>query len=107
MISDFYKFFDATKQAEFLFDCVEDTVVNIIPNAIKYLSKVFLDFEMDFSPIPMIKESEAKKITKPLTIIGADNDLVFPGEKLLKRAKSIFPSLKKVWLLDDSKHVLR
>jgi hypothetical protein len=35
---DFYKFFDATKQAEFLFDCVEDTVVNIIPNEIKYLS---------------------------------------------------------------------
>jgi len=27
-----------TKQAEFLFDCVEDTVVNIIPNEIKYLS---------------------------------------------------------------------
>lgn len=35
---DFYKFFDATRQAEFLFDCVEDTVVNIIPNEIKYLS---------------------------------------------------------------------
>ena len=35
---DFYRFFDATKQAEFLFDCVEDTVVNIIPNGIKYLS---------------------------------------------------------------------
>jgi hypothetical protein len=27
-----------TKQAEFLFDCVEDTVVNIILNEIKYLS---------------------------------------------------------------------
>lgn len=35
---DFYRFFDATKQAEFLFDCVEDTVVNIIPNEIKYLT---------------------------------------------------------------------
>ena len=75
--------------------------------AVKFLSKVFLDFEMDFSPIPTIKESEAKKITKPLTIIGADNDLIFPGQKLLKRAKSIFPSLKKEWLLNDSKHVQR
>jgi hypothetical protein len=27
-----------TKLVEFLFDCVEDTVVNIIPNEIKYLS---------------------------------------------------------------------
>ena len=75
--------------------------------AVKYLSKVFLNFEMDFSPIPTIKESEAKKITKPLTIIGADDDLMFPGEKLLKRARSIFPSLKKEWLLGDSKHVQR
>lgn len=35
---DFYRFFDATRQAEFLYDCVEDTVENIIPNEIKYLS---------------------------------------------------------------------
>jgi pimeloyl-ACP methyl ester carboxylesterase len=75
--------------------------------AVKFLSKVFLDFEMDFSPIPTIKENEAKKITIPLTIIGADDDLIFPGAKLLKRAKSIFPSLKKEWLLNDSKHVQR
>ena len=75
--------------------------------AVKFLSKVFLDFKMDFSPIPTIKESDAKKITVPLTIIGADDDLIFPGEKLLKRAKSIFPSLKKEWLLNDSKHVQR
>ena len=75
--------------------------------AVKFLSKVFLDFKMDFSPIPTIKESEAKNITKPLTIIGADDDLLFPGKKLLKRARSIFPSLKKEWLLKDSKHVQR
>lgn len=75
--------------------------------AVKFLSKVFLDFEMDFSPIPTIKENEAKKITIPLTIIGADDDLIFPGAKLLKRAKSIFPSLKKEWLLNDSRHVQR
>ena len=36
-MKNFYRFFDVTKQAEFLFDCVEDTVVNIIPNEIKYL----------------------------------------------------------------------
>ncbi len=49
---DFYRFFDATKQAEFLFDCVEDTVENIIPNEIKYLSnydsfKKYLDEEFE------------------------------------------------------------
>lgn len=35
---DYYRFFDATKQAEFLFDCVKDTVENIIPKEIHYLS---------------------------------------------------------------------
>jgi len=28
---DFYRYFDATKQAEFLYDCVDDTIRNIIP----------------------------------------------------------------------------
>ena len=34
----FYRFFDATKQAEFLFDCVEDTIENIVPQEINYLA---------------------------------------------------------------------
>lgn len=49
---DFYRYFDATKQAEFLFECVEDTVKNIIPNEVKYLIsydsfKQFLDNEFE------------------------------------------------------------
>lgn len=35
---DYYRFFDATKQAEFLYDCVNDTIDNIIPQEIKYLT---------------------------------------------------------------------
>ncbi|MFZ3565084.1 Fic family protein [Tenacibaculum finnmarkense] len=36
---DFYRYFDATKQAEFLYDCVEDTIVRIIPEEVSYLQK--------------------------------------------------------------------
>lgn len=72
-----------------------------------FLAKVFLDFKMDFSPIPLIKKEEAKKITTPIHIIGADNDLVFPGQKMLKRAEEIFPSLHESVLLKNSKHVPR
>ena len=50
---DYYRFFDATKQAEFLYDCVKDTIENIVPKEITYLTnydvfKTFLeeDFEM-------------------------------------------------------------
>lgn len=35
---DYYRFFDATLQTEFLFDCVEDTIRNIIPQEIKFLA---------------------------------------------------------------------
>jgi len=34
---DFYRYFDATKQAEFLYDCVEDTLNRVIPQEVNYL----------------------------------------------------------------------
>lgn len=50
---DFYKFYDATKQAEFLYDCVNETIDTIIPEEVEYLRrfeefKSYLDdhFEM-------------------------------------------------------------
>lgn len=36
---DYYRYFDATKEAEFLFDCVKDTIENIIPAEVAYLTK--------------------------------------------------------------------
>ncbi len=51
--ADYYRYFDATKQAEFLYDCVKETIEFIIPNEVSYLVKYdemkrFLDdqFEM-------------------------------------------------------------
>ena len=60
---------------------------------------------MDFTHVPVIKTAEAAKIKTPITIITADNDIVFTGTKIIQRAKKIFPSLKKTLLLKDSKHV--
>ncbi|MBK8954042.1 MAG: Fic family protein [Saprospiraceae bacterium] len=34
---DYYAYFDATKQAEFLYDCVMDTIENFIPREVTYL----------------------------------------------------------------------
>ncbi len=36
---DYYRYFDLTKQAEFLFDCVVDTMENVIPNEVNFLRK--------------------------------------------------------------------
>lgn len=49
---DYYRYFDLTKQAEFLYDCVFDTIQNIIPNEFSYLLKynefkVYLEAEFE------------------------------------------------------------
>ena len=51
-IYQYRKVFDATRQAEFLYDCVKDTLDNIIPEEIVYLTrydefKRYLDDEFE------------------------------------------------------------
>ncbi len=59
--ADYYKYFDATGQAEFLYDCVDDTIQNIIPNEVRFLTnydefKRYLDneFEMPDSLVALL-----------------------------------------------------
>ncbi len=58
---DYYRYFDATLLAEFLYECVEDTVNNIIPTEVKYLIdydlfKKYLDdnFEMPDKTVALL-----------------------------------------------------
>jgi len=60
---------------------------------------------MDFTPLPVIDSKKAKLIKTPITLFAAKHDILFPGEKMIKRASKIFPSLKKSKLLENSKHV--
>lgn len=36
---DLYRYFDATKQAEFLYSCVKETIEKTIPEEVRYLEK--------------------------------------------------------------------
>lgn len=58
---DYYRYFDATKQAEFLFECVFDTINRIIPEEVSYILKYdefkrFIDdqFEMPDTFVSML-----------------------------------------------------
>lgn len=75
------------------------------PFALEFLSQVFLHFEMDFTPVPVISKTEAGRIRTPVTLFAAKQDLMFPGEKMIKRAQKLFPNLRQVVLFEDSKHV--
>jgi Fic family protein len=54
---DLYRYFDLTKQAEFLYECVEDTIEKIIPAELDYLEKYdrMTHFINDHSSLPDTK----------------------------------------------------
>lgn len=73
--------------------------------AMQFLSTTFQYCNMDFSPLPVISKESAKNIEVPITIFAAENDIMFPGKKMMRRSSSIFPFLKKTVFLKNSKHV--
>ncbi len=70
-----------------------------------FLSNVFLNYRMDCWQTPLISENEAKQIKTPLHIFAAENDWLFPGQKIARQAHKIFPLLNEVVLIGNSKHV--
>lgn len=73
--------------------------------ALSYMSTTFQHCNMDFSPLPIISKDSANNIKTPISILAAEKDILFPGKKMIKRAKQLFPSLREVVLLEGSKHV--
>ncbi|MCB0501838.1 MAG: alpha/beta hydrolase [Bacteroidetes bacterium] len=94
-----------TKNPKFVEQFLAELFTDRDEFAIQFLSKVFLEFEMDFTPVPVIDSKKANRITTPINIFAAQHDILFPGKKMLKRAQKIFPSLRSGQLLMDSKHV--
>ncbi|WP_397446015.1 alpha/beta fold hydrolase [Polaribacter sp. R77954] len=73
--------------------------------ALEFMSTTFQHCNMDFSPLPVIAKNSAQKIKSPIIIFACEKDIMFPGKKMIKRAKQLFPSLEEVILLEESKHV--
>lgn len=73
--------------------------------ALVFMSTVFQNCNMDFSPLPIMSKKSGKNIKTPITIFAAEKDIMFPGKKMIKRAKQLFPSLEEIVLLEGSKHV--
>ncbi|MEL6256852.1 MAG: alpha/beta hydrolase [Bacteroidota bacterium] len=94
-----------TENMKFIEKFLTEVFTHRDPFAVKYLSKVFLHFDMDFTPVPVLTKEEARKINTPISIIGAKNDILFPGGKMEKRAKKLLASLKEFILIDESRHV--
>ncbi len=94
-----------TKQQAYVEQVIDVLFTERDDFALPFLSLVFLHFEMDFSPLPVISKKEAQRIQTPITLFAAQNDILFPGKKMIKRARKLFPALREAILLEGSKHV--
>lgn len=75
------------------------------PFALAFMGAVLPNYKLDFSPIPNLSVKEAQGIQTPISVIGSGRDLLFPGAKMLKRSKKLFPNLQTTLLLPNAKHV--
>jgi pimeloyl-ACP methyl ester carboxylesterase len=68
-----------------------------------YFGDTFNDFIPNYNIPPLAPDEELKKLILPCLIIGAENDISFPGEKVIKRVTDHIPNVETE-LIKGSKH---
>lgn len=69
-----------------------------------YLGDAFLSYNMNMTVPKLAKPDELKSLTAPTLVIAADDDVSFPGERVLTRAAELFPKLAGTELIKGCKH---
>ena len=69
-----------------------------------YLADAFQSYRMNMSVPPLAKPAEFQALRAPVMVIAAADDYSFPGDRLLLRAKVLFPTLSHSELLPGAKH---
>lgn len=68
-----------------------------------YIGDSFLDFNPNMKIPPLVKDEELSRLTMPVLVIAAEQDISFPGEALIKRLQGKIPNLQTE-LLTGTKH---
>lgn len=69
-----------------------------------YLGDAFRSFNLNMKVPALARPEELQALTAPTLVLAAEHDVSFPGEKLLARARELFPSLAQTELIKDSQH---
>lgn len=70
------------------------------------MQKALLDgVNIDYRRPLLLKEKEVSHFTKPVYIMVADDDIFFPGEQAIQRAKQIFKNIGGIYHLKNCKHI--
>jgi pimeloyl-ACP methyl ester carboxylesterase len=68
-----------------------------------YMGSAFRDFKLDLRIPPLATDDELRRLTMPTLVLAADDDVSFPGPKLLARVKNFVPHADTE-LLANCKH---
>jgi pimeloyl-ACP methyl ester carboxylesterase len=68
-----------------------------------YMGEAFLAYKLDMRIPPLAEPEDLAAFDRPTLVIGASDDLSFPGAALLERAKALIPHAETE-LLEDCKH---
>lgn len=69
----------------------------------RYLGDSFNDFETNLKIPPVVSDKELENLNMPCLVIGAEDDISFPGVKIIERAETHIPKVETE-LIKDSKH---
>lgn len=69
-----------------------------------YLADALRHWNVDFSVPPLMTAEDLKSLQAPVHVIAADQDICFPGLRLIERSKELFPHLVGTQLLKNCKH---
>ncbi|WP_133120213.1 alpha/beta fold hydrolase [Rhodohalobacter barkolensis] len=63
-----------------------------------YLGDAFLDFIPNIKIPPLASDEELQNLTMPCLVIGAENDISFPGNEIIIRVKNQIPNVETEFL---------
>ncbi len=66
---------------------------------------ILLGLHMDLRRPTLLEPSKVQHFKNPVYMIVAENDIFFPADKTIKRAKSAFKNLKEIHTLKNAKHI--
>lgn len=69
----------------------------------RYLGDSFNDFAINLKIPPVASDEDLENLSMPCLVIGAEDDISFPGGKVIERAESHIPKVKTE-LIKESKH---
>ncbi|MFO0599959.1 MAG: alpha/beta hydrolase [Myxococcaceae bacterium] len=84
---------------------VRNLLTTMDPQWVGSLADSFTAYAMGRMKVPKLsRDGEFAALKAPVLVIGAEHDVSFPGEKVVARAKALFPTLAGTEVIADAQH---